>query len=171
MELDGIDRAILTVLQHDGRITMNELAQRVGLSATPCMRRVRHLEETGVITGYAAQVDQVVVGLPVSVFVNVTLRRQAEEELEEFEAAVIQYPEVMECYLMTGTSDYLLRVVAADLFAYEQFLKATLTRIKGIVNIQSSFALNQVVHRSALPIGTTVASTRSRKQGLRPRGS
>jgi len=152
MTLDRIDREILAALQHEGRITMSDLAEKVGLSPTPCMRRVRLLQEAGVIIAYGAQVDQVAVGLPVSVFVNVTLQRQAEAELEEFEAAVAQCPEVMECYLMTGTSDFLLRIVAADLFAYERFLKETLTRIKGIANIQSSFALKQVVHRSALPL-------------------
>jgi Lrp/AsnC family transcriptional regulator, leucine-responsive regulatory protein len=153
MNLDEIDRRILAELQNEGRVTVNDLAGRVGLSPTPCLRRVRRLEEGGVVTGYAANVDQVIVGLPVNVFVNVTLTRQAEAELEEFEAAVAGCPEVMECYLMTGTSDFLLRVVAADLFAYERFLKSTLTRIPGIANIQSSFALKQVVRRTALPIG------------------
>lgn len=152
MSLDAIDRNILAELQNDGRVTVNDLSGRVGLSATPCLRRVKRLEADGVITGYSANVDQVMVGLPVNVFVNVTLTRQAEAELEEFEAAVTACPEVMECYLMTGTSDFLLRVVAADLFAYERFLKSTLTRIPGIANIQSSFALKQVVHRTALPI-------------------
>ncbi|MCV0394876.1 MAG: Lrp/AsnC family transcriptional regulator [Rhizobiaceae bacterium] len=150
MPLDAIDRKILAQLQDNGRITINELAERVGLSATPCLRRIKRMEADGVITGYAANVDQVIVGLPVNVFVNVTLTRQSETELEEFEAAVTACPEVMECYLMTGSSDFLLRVVAADLFAYERFLKSTLTRIPGIANIQSSFALKQVVHRTAL---------------------
>jgi Lrp/AsnC family leucine-responsive transcriptional regulator len=152
MMLDAIDRNILANLQEDGRVTINDLADRVGLSATPCLRRVKRLERDGIIKGYASHVDQVLVGLTVSVFVNVTLQRQAEAELEEFEATVMKYPEVMECYLMTGTSDYLLRIVAADLFAYERFLKSTLTRISGIANIQSSFALKQVVYRTALPI-------------------
>lgn len=160
MMLDTIDRNILANLQADGRITINDLADRVGLSATPCLRRVKRLERDGIIKGYASHVDQVLVGLPVSVFVNVTLQRQAEAELEEFEATVMKYPEVMECYLMTGTSDYLLRIVAADLFAYERFLKSTLTRISGIANIQSSFALKQVVYRTALPIAAHEAKTR-----------
>ncbi len=160
MTLDAIDRNILANLQSDGRVTINDLADRVGLSATPCLRRVKRLERDGIIKGYASHVDQVLVGLPVSVFVNVTLQRQAEAELEEFEATVMKYPEVMECYLMTGTSDYLLRIVAADLFAYERFLKSTLTRISGIANIQSSFALKQVVYRTALPIAAHEAKTR-----------
>jgi Lrp/AsnC family leucine-responsive transcriptional regulator len=139
-------------LQNGGRTTVNDLAEAVGLSPTPCLRRMRRLEQTGIIRSYAAHVDQVAVGLPVNVFVSVTLVRQIESELKAFEAAVSAAPEVMECYLMTGTSDYLLRVVAADLFAYERFLKAILTPIPGIANIQSSFALRQVVQRTALPI-------------------
>lgn len=152
MKLDQIDRNILVQLQNDGRMTINDLAEKVGLSSTPCLRRVKRLLEDDVIKGFAAHVDQVVVGLPVSVFVNVTLVRQVESELEAFEAAVAACPEVMECYLMTGTSDYLLRVVAADLFAYERFLKSVLTPIPGIANIQSSFALRQIVHRTTLPV-------------------
>lgn len=153
MSLDVIDLKILTHLQSGGRTTVNDLAEMVGLSPTPCLRRMRRLEQAGIIRGYAAHVDQVAVGLPVNVFVNVTLVRQVESELKAFEAAVSKAPEVMECYLMTGTSDYLLRVVAADLFAYERFLKSILTSIPGIANIQSSFALRQVVQRTALPIG------------------
>jgi Lrp/AsnC family transcriptional regulator, leucine-responsive regulatory protein len=155
MKLDLIDRKILAHLQNDGRITINDLAEKVSLSPTPCLRRVKRLQEDGVIKGYSAHVDQVVIGLPVSVFVNVTLVRQVEAELEAFEAAVAACPEVMECYLMTGTSDYLLRVVAADLFAYERFLKSVLTPIPGIANVQSSFALRQVVQRTALPVANS----------------
>ena len=153
--LDAIDRDILRHLQQDGRVTINELAERVGLSATPCLRRVRGLESAGVIKGYASLVDQFAVGLPVSVFVSVTLERQVESELDRFESAIQSCPEVMECYLMTGSSDFLLRIVAADLFAYERFLKDTLTRIPGIANIQSSFALKQIVYRTALPVAPT----------------
>jgi Lrp/AsnC family leucine-responsive transcriptional regulator len=152
MELDAIDRRILAHLQEEGRTTVNDLADRAGLSATPCLRRMRRLERSGIIKGYAAHVDQLMVGLPVNVFVSVTLVRQVEAELTAFEAAVGAAPEVMECYLMTGTSDYLLRVVAADLSAYERFLKAVLTPIPSVANIQSSFALRQVVQRTALPI-------------------
>lgn len=152
LRLDSIDRNMLERLQNDGRTTVNDLADAVGLSATPCLRRMRRLEQTGVIRGYGAHVDQVAVGLPVNVFVNVTLVRQVEAELQAFEAAVAAAPEVMECYLMTGTSDFLLRIVAADLFAYERFLKSVLTPIPGIANIQSSFALRQIVHRTALPM-------------------
>lgn len=151
--IDAIDRKILEILQGDGRMPIIELANQVGLSPTPCMRRLRRLESDGIIKGYSLHVDQVMIGLPVSVFVNVTLERQAEAELEQFEAAIRGCPEVMECYLMTGTSDFFLRIVAADLFAYERFLKSTLTRIPGIANIQSSFALRQIIYRTALPLG------------------
>jgi Lrp/AsnC family leucine-responsive transcriptional regulator len=129
-----------------------DLAGEAGLSQSPCLRRVRLLEEAGVIRGYTALVDQAQVGLPVSVFVSVKLEKQREEALQRFEAAVRDCPEVLECYLMTGTSDYLLRVVARDLGGYEQFLKNTLTRIEGVASIESSFALAQVKHSSALPI-------------------
>ncbi len=151
--LDAIDRRILDRLQENGRISNVELANDVGISSSPCWRRVRELEKRGVISGYVALVDAAAVGLPVSVFVQVTLERQIETALETFEAAVKERPEVMECYLMTGDADYLLRVVVSDLPTYEAFLKDHLTRIPGIANIKSSFALNQVKYRTSLPLG------------------
>ncbi|MCH7543131.1 MAG: Lrp/AsnC family transcriptional regulator [Proteobacteria bacterium] len=152
-DLDAIDRRILDRLQEDGRVSNVELANAVGISSSPCWRRVRELEKRGVISGYVALVDAAAVGLPVSVFVQVTLERQIEAALETFEAAVRARPEVMECYLMTGDADYLLRVVVSDLPTYEAFLKDHLTRIPGIANIKSSFALNQVKYRTSLPLG------------------
>ena len=152
-DLDAIDRRILDRLQEDGRVSNVELANAVGISSSPCWRRVRELEKRGVISGYVALVDAAAVGLPVSVFVQVTLERQIEAALETFEAAVKARPEVMECYLMTGDADYLLRVVVSDLPTYEAFLKDHLTRIPGIANIKSSFALNQVKYRTSLPLG------------------
>ena len=151
-ELDRIDREILKVLQADARIATVELADRVGLSASPCARRIQRLEAKGVIARYATVINQKAVGLPVSVFVNVTLERQVEGALETFETAVLKRPEVMECYLMTGEADYLLRVVVADLDAYERFIIEHLTRVPGIANIRSSFALKQVAYRTELPI-------------------
>ncbi|MFM9860266.1 Lrp/AsnC family transcriptional regulator [Pseudoxanthobacter sp. M-2] len=151
--LDAIDRKLLTVLQQEGRITAQELAERVGLTASPCLRRIRLLEEAGIIRRYVAVVDQKAVGLPVSVFVSVKLERQREEELDRFAAAIARWPEVLECYLMTGPRDYLLRVVVPDLEAYEQFLKSKLTRLDGVQSIESSFALGQVKYTSVLPIG------------------
>jgi Lrp/AsnC family leucine-responsive transcriptional regulator len=150
--LDAIDRKILAVLQEEGRITAQELAERVGLTASPCLRRLRLLEEGGVIRRYVAVVDQQAVGLPVSVFVSVKLERQREEELDRFAAAIARWPEVLECYLMTGPRDYLLRVVVPDLEAYERFLKSKLTRLDGVQSIESSFALGQVKYTSVLPI-------------------
>ena len=150
--LDAIDRQILENLQNDARMRNVELAEKVGLSPSPCLRRVGNLEETGVIRGYATLVDAEAVGLPVSVFVSVTLEKQIEKTLEKFEKEIHARPEVMECYLMTGDADYLLRVVTADLGAYERFLIKHLTRIPGVASIKSSFALKQVAYRTALPI-------------------
>ena len=150
--LDAIDRQILENLQNDARMRNVELAEKVGLSPSPCLRRVGNLEETGVIRGYATLVDAEAVGLPVSVFVSVTLEKQIEKTLEKFEKEIRARPEVMECYLMTGDADYLLRVVTADLGAYERFLIEHLTRIPGVASIKSSFALKQVAYRTALPI-------------------
>ena len=150
--LDGVDMRILEALQTDGRLTATELADKAGLTASPCLRRLRLLEGSGVIRGYTALVDQAKVGLPISVFVSIKLERQSEDAMERFETAVRRCPEVLECYLMTGPRDYLLRVVARDLDDYERFVKGTLTRISGIANIESSFALGQVKHSNVLPI-------------------
>lgn len=151
--LDRIDRNILALLQQDGRMANSDLSQRVGLSPSPCLRRVKALEDTGVIRNYVALVDPAAVDLSVSVFVSVTLERQVEERLDAFEAAVVRWPEVLECYLMTGEADYLLRVVVPDLAAYERFLKDHLTRVPGVASIKSSFALKQVRYNTALPLG------------------
>ncbi len=129
-----------------------DLAGKVGLSPSPCLRRVGNLEQTGVIRGYATLVDAESVGLPVSIFVSVTLEKQVERALRVFEKHIRARPEVMECYLMTGDADYLLRVVTSDLTAYEKFLLEHLTRIPGVASIKSSFALKQVAYRTALPI-------------------
>ena len=152
MLLKDVDKRILEHLQTNARLSNVELAGQVALSPSPCLRRVRNLEKRGVVKGYVALVDQVAVGLPVSVFVQVSLERQTEPMLEQFESALQVRPEVMECYLMTGDADYLLRVVAQDLAAYERFLLQHLTRIPGVANIRSSFALKQVVYKTALPL-------------------
>jgi Lrp/AsnC family leucine-responsive transcriptional regulator len=151
-EIDRTDCKILALLQEEARLTNVELAQAVGLSPSPCLRRVRLLEEGGVIRRYVTLLDPARVGLPVSVFVQVTLERQVETALQVFEEAVRQHPEVMECYLMTGDADYLLRVVAPDLESYQRFLLDHLTRIPGVASIKSSFALKQVGYRTALPL-------------------
>lgn len=149
--LDSTDRKILAALQADSRITMQALAERVNLSASPCHRRVKLLEERGVISRYIALVDQKALDLNVSVFVSIKLERQREEDLDRFAKAIQGWDEVLECYLMTGARDYLLRVVARDLAAYEAFLKSKLTRLDGIASIESSFALQQVKYSIALP--------------------
>ncbi len=150
--LDTIDRAILTALQEDARMSNAALARRVGLSPSPCLRRVRELEAAGVIRRFVALLEPAAVGLSVSIFVNVTLERQIEGALEGFEDAVGARPEVMECYLMTGDADYLLRIVVPDLPAYERFLMDHLTRIPGVASIKSSVSLNRVKYRTALSL-------------------
>jgi Lrp/AsnC family leucine-responsive transcriptional regulator len=150
--LDAIDRRILSGLQQDGRMSLADLADRVGLSPSPCARRVRMLEQAGVIRRYVAVLDQVATGLPVSVFVSVKLERQREQSLDRFAKAVARWPEVLECYLMTGPRDYLLRVVVPDLAAYERFLKEKLTKVEGVASIESSFALGQVKYTNVLPL-------------------
>ncbi|MCY4222969.1 MAG: Lrp/AsnC family transcriptional regulator [Thiotrichales bacterium] len=149
---DALDRRILEVIQEEARISNAELAGRVGLSPSPCWRRVRALEDAAVIRRYVTLVDAEAIGLPINVFATVTLEKQVERALERFESAVAERPEVMECYLMTGEFDYLLRVVVPSLGAYERFLMDHLTRIEGIASIKSSFALKQVRYKTALPL-------------------
>ncbi len=156
--LDRIAWRILDRLQRDARISNADLARDVGLSPSPCLRRVRELEQSGYIKDYVTLLEPAAVGLPISVFVQVTLERQVEHALETFERAMLDRAEVMECYLMTGDADYLLRVVVADVEAYEIFLKKHLTRVPGVSGIKSSFALNQVKYRTALPLPAEVAS-------------
>ena len=150
--IDDIDRRILTVLQEDGRISLADLSARVALSSSPCLRRMRRLERSGIIARYVAVLDQSKLGLPVSVFVSIKLENQRVEALERFKKTIAKWPEVLECYLMTGPRDYLLRIVAADLEAYERFLKQKLTRVDGVSSIESSFALEQVKYSHVLPI-------------------
>ena len=152
MQIDAIDLKILDLLQRNARISNAELAQSVGLSPSPCLRRIRNLEKAGVISKYAAILDQTEVELSISVFVQVTLERQVEAALETFERLIRERAEVLECYLMTGDADYLLRIVVPDVAAYERFLKDHLTRIPGVASIKSSFALNRVKYETALPI-------------------
>lgn len=148
-----MDCNILNMLQEDARISNVDLSEKVHLSPSPCLRRVRRLESEGTIRSYVTLLDPAEVGLPVSVFVQVSLERQVDDALENFEREVVARPEVMECYLMTGDSDYLLRVVAPDLESFQRFLLEHLTRIPGVASIKSSFALKQVSYRTALPLG------------------
>lgn len=133
-------------------MTIQAVADRVGLSASPCLRRIRQMEKAGIIAAYSATVDQKAVGLPVSVFISIKLERQRAEQLDRFGVAISRWPEVMECYLMTGQFDFLLRVVCADLEAYELFLREKLTQIEGVASIESSFSLGQVKYSRVLPL-------------------
>ncbi len=150
--LDAIDYRILDRLQDDARLTNVELAKAVNLSPSPCLARVRALEEDGLISRYVTLLDPVKLGLTVSVFMQVSLEKQVESALETFERAMRERPEVMECYLMTGDADYLLRVVMPDVPALERFIVDFLTRVPGVGNIRSSFALKQVKYKTALPL-------------------
>lgn len=152
IELDKIDRKILTELQTDGRMTNALLAERINLSPSACLRRVQQLEEAGVIEGYATLVRQEAVGRPTSIFVEVTLTSQNEDVLQKFEDAVQVCPDIMECYLMSGDSDYLIRVVAADTQDYERIHKQHLTRLPGVARIRSSFALRAVCKKTVLDV-------------------
>ena len=152
LKLDALDRKILRELQDNARISNVDLARAVGLSPSPCLRRVRELEDAGLVRRYVTLLDPAALGLGVSVLVQVSLDRQAEANLEAFESAVLNRPEVMECYLMTGDADYMLRVVVPDIAAFERFLFEHLTRVPGVANLRSSFALKQVKYTTALPI-------------------
>ena len=150
--LDKTDFDILRLLQGNSRIHNAELAEQVNLSPSPCSRRVRRLEQSGAINRYVTLVEPRALGLTISVFVHVSLEKQNRENLSVFEATIDNFPEVMECYLMTGNADYLLRVVLTDLACYESFLRDKLTVIPGVSSIQSSFALKQVRYKTELPI-------------------
>ncbi len=153
-ELDKIDRRILEVLQINGSLSNLELAEKVGLSPTPCARRVKRLESEGVIRGYVALVDQEQLGLTLTAHVSVTMDRHTPERFETFEAEIQSYPEVLECCVVTGQSaDYLLKVVVRDMTHYEQFLLGKLTRIAGVSGVHSSFQLRSVMAKTALPLG------------------
>jgi len=149
--LDSIDRRIVRELQADGRITNQALAEKVGLSPSPCLRRLRRLEQDGVIRGYTALIDQDSYGLPINVFASVKLVSQTEEALAEFDGAIRRWDEVVDCFLMTGTRDYLLRVAVPSLEAYERFLRTRLTRLGCVGSIESSFALGIVKQAAVLP--------------------
>jgi Lrp/AsnC family leucine-responsive transcriptional regulator len=150
--MDKIDRQILRALQHDGRLSNVELAQAVHLSESATLRRVRALEESGLITRYVALLSAQKAGFPTNVFVNITLHRQDQDDLQAFEEAVRNVPEVMECYLMTGVSDYLVRVACRDAADFERLHSQHLTRLPGVARVHSSFALRVVRRTTELPI-------------------
>ena len=152
MNLDSTDLRILMALQQDSSLTNIELARRVHLSPSPCLTRVKALEASGVIGRYVALVNPKQLGLNLSVFISISLKEQSKAALAEFEARIAEHDEVMECYLMTGDSDYLIRVAVADITALEKFILEQLTPIPGIEKIRSSFALKQVRYKTALPL-------------------
>lgn len=156
MDLDRYDRQILRVLQEDGRISNQDLASRIGLSPSPCLRRVHALEQSGLVTGYRALVEPKLLGLSLMALVHISMDQHTPERFESFEAQIRDIPEVMECLLITGqTADYQLKVVVKDLDAYQELLLNRITRIKGVTGVHSSFILRRVVDKTALPIKGT----------------
>jgi Lrp/AsnC family leucine-responsive transcriptional regulator len=152
VQLDAIDLKILGQLQADSSLTNVELARRVHLSPSPCLMRVKALESAGVIERYVALANARALGLGLNVFISISLKEQSREALAEFERRIAEHDEVMECYLMTGDSDYLIRVALADIAALERFILNQLTPIPGVEKIRSSFALKQVRYKTALPL-------------------
>jgi Lrp/AsnC family transcriptional regulator, leucine-responsive regulatory protein len=152
MKFDTIDIRIINELQHDGSLPNVELARRVHLSPSPCLARVKALEAAGVIQRYVALADPKALGLDLNVFINISLKEQSKQALAAFEERIAEHEEVMECYLMTGDSDYLIRVAVADIAALERFILDQLTPIPGIEKIRTSFTLKQVRYKTALPL-------------------
>lgn len=153
--MDQKDRQIIRALQSDGRMTNQDLAEQVSLSPSPCLRRLRNLEKAGVIKSYSVNVDAKLYGLPVTVFVRVRLERHTEKDVMNFEQSVKDIKQVMECYVMTGMSDYLLRVIVADLDDYENFVRKHLHPIGGIASIDTSFVYGTVKKTNVFPVLTT----------------
>jgi len=153
MALDRIDKRILDALQHDARISNQELAEKVGLSASPCLRRVRQLEEAGLIKGYYTQLNASALGLKLMALLQISMDRHTPDRFDQFEAAIRQWPQVLECILITGQSaDYQLKVLVRDMEEYQDFLLNRITRIAGVTGVQSSFVLRQVISTTALPL-------------------
>jgi len=153
MKLDRYDRRILEVLQEEGRISNQDLADRIGLSPSPCLRRVRALEESGLILGYRALLDGSRIGLTLLALVHISMDRHTPERFARFDAAVSELPEVLECLLITGQdADYQLKVIVRDMDAYQSLLLNKITRIEGVTGVHSSFVLRRVVERTALPL-------------------
>ena len=159
MSLDSTDYKILDQLQQNSAITNVELAKRVHLSPSPCLNRVKALEASGVIQKYVALTEPTALGLGLNVFISISLKEQSKQILAEFERRIAEHDEVMECYLMTGDSDYLIRVAIADMEALEKFILEQLSPIPGVEKIRSSFALKQVRYKTALPLKPAVITS------------
>lgn len=153
LKLDRTDRRILALMQTNGRISNLELAEAVGLSPTPCSRRVKRLEESGIIERHVTLLDQQRLGLNITAIIGITMDRHTPERFENFERAVREFPEVIECSIVTGqTADYLLKAVLPDMTYYEDFLLGRLTRIEGVTGVHSSFVLRKVIAKTELPL-------------------
>ncbi|MDH3355127.1 MAG: Lrp/AsnC ligand binding domain-containing protein [Chromatiales bacterium] len=153
MKLDRYDRKILQQLQREGRITNQELAERVGLSPAPCLRRVRSLEEQGIINGYQAILDAKKLGLSLMALLQISMDRHTPERFENFDAKIRELPEVLECLLITGhDADYMLKVIVKDMESYQELLLNKITRIKGVSGVHSSFVMRQVVSTTNVPV-------------------
>jgi Lrp/AsnC family leucine-responsive transcriptional regulator len=153
MKLDAFDRKILAALQRDGRLSNVQLAEEIGLSPSPCLRRVRMLEDAGVIRGYQAILDRDEVGLGMTIFVGIKVERHTDERAEAFRQAVTALPEVISAFLVSGESDFLLQVVVPDLRAYDRFVTGKLLKLPGVSDIRSNFAINTVKAPGPLPLG------------------
>jgi len=153
MALDRIDRQILALLQADGRMTNVDLADRVGLTAPPCLRRVRALEETGAIQGYHAELDPAILGYPITVFAMVSLKSQAERDLSAFEAHVAGIPEIRECHMLNGEIDFILKIVAGDLRAFQDILTTHLTPAPNVASVKTSLTIRTSKHQPGIPVG------------------
>jgi Lrp/AsnC family leucine-responsive transcriptional regulator len=150
IKLDKIDHAVIKYLQNDGRISNSDLSEKVGLSQSACLRRVKALEKQGIIEGYVAVMDQAAAGLTDNVFVQITVEKQTKELLFEFEKIVRQCPQIIECYLMSGDADYLLRVIVSDASDYEKLHMDVLTTLPGVSNIKSNFSLRTVTKKNEI---------------------
>ena len=153
MSLDKIDRQILALLQSDGRMTNVELADRVGLTAPPCLRRVRALEEGGAIRGYHAELDAAILGYPITVFAMVSLKSQAESDLAAFENHVATIPEIRECHMLNGEIDFILKIVATDLRAFQDILTTHLTPAPNVASVKTSLTIRTSKNQSGIPVG------------------
>ncbi|MQY52134.1 Lrp/AsnC family transcriptional regulator [Rhodocyclus tenuis] len=155
MQLDRYDLQILHILQEDGRISNQDLADRIGLSPSPCLRRVRALEEAGIIAGYRAQINAKALGLSLTALIHISMDQHTPERFASFEAAISTMPEVLECLLITGQdADYQLKVVVRDMEAYQELLLNRINRAPGVTGVHSSFVLRRVVQQRRLPLGT-----------------
>lgn len=154
MELDRYDRRILELLQSEGRLSNQDLADRIGLSPSPCLRRVRALEESGIILGYRALLDAKKLGLTLMVLIHISMDRHTPERFANFETRVGQLPEILECLLIAGQdADYQLKVIVRDMEAYQDLLLNKITRIDGVSGVHSSFVMRRVMDKTALPVG------------------